>query len=65
MLDAGLGRGLEIFFESVSWEQGDATTKPGLSHPPHLGVFNGGGAPGAARLLPWPTSRRDLPKYPC
>jgi hypothetical protein len=31
--------------------QGVATTKPGVSHPLELGVSNGGGAPGAARLL--------------
>ena len=33
--------------------------------PSGLGFSNGGGAPGAARLLPRPVSRRDLPKYPC
>jgi hypothetical protein len=37
----------------------------GLSHPPHFGVFNGGGATGAARQIPWPTSRWDLSIYSC
>ena len=31
--------------------QGDATTKPGLSHPPDFGVSNGAGATGAARQI--------------
>ena len=39
--------------------------KPDLSHPQDFGVSNGGGAPGAARQITLPTTRRDLLIYMC